>query len=448
MESMKIGMISLGCAKNLVNSEQMLYLLKQEGYTVTGDTQTADVVVLNTCGFIESAKTEAIDMILELGELKSTGAIKKLVVAGCLAERYKNEILAELPEVDAVVGVGSFLEIVKAVKAVLANERTSLFGDINRPEPETKRIITTSPAWAYLKIAEGCDNRCSYCVIPDIRGSFRSRSLENIVEEARALAAEGIKELIVVAQDITRYGLDLYGERKLAELIEKLCGIDEITWIRLHYMYPDEIDDRLIDTIAKNDKVLKYLDIPIQHISDTVLKAMNRRGTSREIKELIKKLRARVTGVVIRTSLITGHPGEDEAEFLELCDFLKEYRLERAGVFPYSPEEGTVSAGLPRVSSEMAAERAEYIAAIQAGVMDEYNDSRVDSEALVLVEGIEGDLYYGRSYAESPDVDGYVYIAGEDIPLFDFVRVKITDILDGQPIGTVCLPPALNEECV
>ena len=438
MESVKIGMISLGCAKNLVNSEQMLYLLRQEGYDVTGDVRTADVAVLNTCGFIESAKTEAIDTILELGELKKTGAIKKLIVAGCLAERYKTEILAELPEIDAAIGVGSFCEIVKAVKSVLADESVSLFGDITKPEAETKRVITTSPAWAYLKIAEGCDNRCSYCVIPDIRGPFRSRGLENILAEARNLADSGIKELIVVAQDITRYGLDLYGERRLAELIEGLCAVDGIMWIRLHYMYPDEIDDRLIDVIAKNDKVLKYLDIPIQHISDKVLTAMGRRGTSGEIKALFKKLRERLPGVVLRTSLITGHPGEDEEEFSELCDFLRESGLERAGVFPYSSEEGTVSAEMPRVSSETAAERAEYIASIQAEVMDEYNDSRLDSECLVLIEGIEGDMYYGRSFAESPDVDGYIYIAGEDIPLFEFVRVKITDILDGQPVGTVC----------
>ena len=438
MESVKIGMISLGCAKNLVNSEQMLYLLRQEGYDVTGDVRTADVAVLNTCGFIESAKTEAIDTILELGELKKTGAIKKLIVAGCLAERYKTEILAELPEIDAAIGVGSFCEIVKAVKSVLADESVSLFGDITKPEAETKRVITTSPAWAYLKIAEGCDNRCSYCVIPDIRGPFRSRGLENILAEARDLADSGIKELIVVAQDITRYGLDLYGERRLAELIEGLCAVDGIMWIRLHYMYPDEIDNRLIDVIAKNDKVLKYLDIPIQHISDKVLTAMGRRGTSGEIKALFKKLRERLPGVVLRTSLITGHPGEDEEEFSELCDFLRESGLERAGVFPYSSEEGTVSAEMPRVSSETAAERAEYIASIQAEVMDEYNDSRLDSECLVLIEGIEGDMYYGRSFAESPDVDGYIYIAGEDIPLFEFVRVKITDILDGQPVGTVC----------
>ncbi|HHT16941.1 MAG TPA: 30S ribosomal protein S12 methylthiotransferase RimO, partial [Papillibacter sp.] len=361
----KVGLISLGCAKNLVNSEQMLYLLQEAGYDVQGDStediSRADAVVINTCGFIESAKMEAIETILEIAEEKKAGNVRAIVVAGCLAERYKDELLREMPEIDAVVGVGSFADIVDAVTAALKGRAFARFGDNNLPDPETDRIITTPKGTAYVKIAEGCDNRCAYCAIPDIRGRFRSRSMESVLAEAERLAQRGVKELIVVAQDTTRYGLDLYGRRRLAELLEKLCQIEGVKWIRLHYLYPDEIDDALIHVIAREEKIVKYLDIPIQHISDKILKAMRRRGTKREIETLFRKIREQISGVVLRTSLITGLPGEGEGEFEELCAFLREAEIERAGVFPYSPEEGTPAAGMEHPPFDVAQRRAELI---------------------------------------------------------------------------------------
>ncbi|MCL2409573.1 MAG: 30S ribosomal protein S12 methylthiotransferase RimO [Oscillospiraceae bacterium] len=433
---MRVGIVSLGCAKNLINSEQMMYLLKDAGFEVTGETDGVDAVVLNTCGFIESAKMEAIETILELGESKRQGRFKKLIVTGCLAQRYKSEIFDELPEIDGAVGVGSFADIVNAVQSVMEDgEKPALFGDINAPVDETPRMITTSPVSAYLKIAEGCDNRCAFCAIPDIRGKFRSRAMENIVQEARDLAAQGIKELIVVAQDSTRYGVDLYGKRRLSELLEALCNIDELKWIRLHYLYPSEIDDKLIDTIAKNGKILKYMDIPIQHINDGVLKKMRRRGSGNETRELLRNLREKIPGVVIRTSVITGLPGEGEAEFEALCEFLTEAKIERAGVFPYSPEDGTAAESMARTDANTAAHRAELVAGVQARIMDEFNRSRIGSVTSVLIEGHNGVHYYGRSYAESPEVDGCVLVLGEGIEINDFAEVRITGIEDGDPIG-------------
>ena len=379
----KVGLISLGCAKNLVNSEQMLFLLREAGYEITGDCDSADVVVVNTCGFIESAKMEAIETILEFAEAKKAGRIKKIIVAGCLSERYKDDILKELPEIDALVGVGSYQDIVSAVKAALSGVSFSKFGDNNIPDPEVQRVITTSGVWAFLKIAEGCDNRCAFCVIPEIRGRFRSRPMENILNEAKNLTERGIKELIIVAQDTSRYGLDLYGERRLAELLRKLCQIDGLEWIRLHYLYPDEIDDVLIDVIANSDKILKYLDIPIQHISDKILKKMCRRGTSQDIRMLLSKLREKIPGVVLRTSLITGLPGEGEKEFRELYDFLKEAKIERAGVFPFSPEEGTKAAAMTFPDNETACTRAEAIMALQSDIMDNFTKNRIGSMTMV-----------------------------------------------------------------
>ena len=431
----RIGIISLGCAKNLVNTEQMMYMLTEAGYEVTGGASGVDAVVVNTCGFIESAKTEAIDTIIELGRAKDEGRIGKLIVAGCLAERYRDEIMSEMPEIDAVVGAGSFGDIVSAVKSALEGGSAAFFGDISAPVSETGRIITTSPVWAYLKIAEGCDNRCAYCVIPDIRGRYRSRTMENILNEARRLAGRGIKELIVVAQDVTRYGLDLYGKRSLPELLGELCAVDGLKWIRLHYLYPDDIDAALIDVIARNDKILKYLDIPIQHINDGILEKMRRRGTGGEIRALFKNLRERIPNVVIRTSIITGLPGEGEDEFEELCVFLREAKIERAGVFPYSPEEGSAAALMVRPASETAARRAEVLTDIQLRVMDEFVESRVGSVVTVLIEGYEDGRYYGRSYAESPDVDGFVLVYGEDIAINSFIDVKITGIENGEPAG-------------
>ena len=337
---MTVGLVSLGCAKNQVNSEQMLCLLAEAGYEITDRVDDVDVVVVNTCGFIESAKSEAIAEILELAALKAEGKIKKILVAGCLAQRYSDELLQELPEVDGLIGTGSFGDIVSAVDAVMEDRTPVLMGDINAPLEEIGRVLTTPDHWAYLKIAEGCDNRCAYCVIPSIRGRYRSRAMEDLIEEASLLASDGTKELIVVAQDTSRYGIDLYGERRLPALLTALCAIDGLEWVRVHYMYPDEITDELLDVFEKEPKLVKYFDIPIQHCNDAILRAMHRRGSRAYLDTLLKKIRARIPDAVIRTSLIAGLPGEDEAAFEELCAFLREHRLERAGCFVFSPEGG------------------------------------------------------------------------------------------------------------
>ena len=408
------AMISLGCAKNLVNSEQMLYLMSEAGFTLLPDPDGADLVIVNTCGFIDAAKSEAIDNILEMAELKKAGRLGGLIVTGCLAERYKDSILAELPEIDAVLGVGSFKDIVAAANAVMERRTLSLFGDQSAPIDELPRVVTTGPGWAWLRIAEGCDNFCAFCAIPFIRGRYRSRTMENILEEARELAAHGAKELIVIAQDITRYGTDLYGKRMLAELCRRLAEIEGVRWLRLHYLYPDQFDDELIEEIASNDKIVKYLDIPIQHINDTILKRMNRRGTGGEIRALFKKLRERIPGLVLRTSLIAGLPGEGEAEFEELCEFLREARIERAGVFPFSPEEGTPAAKMEHVDFEEARRRADLILELQAPIMDAFCEGFVGKTLDVLCEGYdeESGMYCGRSYADSPEIDGQVLFDG------------------------------------
>ena len=408
------ALISLGCAKNLVNSEQMLYLLDEAGYTLTPEPEGADLAIVNTCGFIDAAKSEAIDTILEMAELKKEGKLGGLIVCGCLTERYQDTILQELPEIDAVLGVGSFGEIVKAADAVLEGRRESLFGDRNAPVEEIPRVVSTGPSWAYLRIAEGCNNFCAFCAIPYIRGHYRSRSLENVVAEAKDLAAHGVKELIVIAQDITRYGTDLYGKRCLAQLCRELGKIEGIRWIRLHYLYPDQFDDELIEEIASNDKIVKYLDIPIQHINNTILKRMNRRGTGDEIRALFKKLRERIPGLVLRTSLIAGLPGEDEAAFEELCEFLREARIERVGVFPFSPEEGTPAAKMEHVDFEEAQRRADLILALQAPIMEDFCQSLVGKTLDVLCEGFdeESGLWVGRSWADSPEIDGQVLFDG------------------------------------
>ncbi len=433
----KVNLISLGCAKNLVNSEQMLCLIDEAGFEIISSPEGADAVILNTCGFIDNAKMEAIDNIIWLGELKNEGLVKKIIVAGCLPERYKEELSSEMPEIDAMVGVGSFGEIVDVINSVLGGKSDSRFGDIHAPVEETGRIISTGPSWAYIKIAEGCDNRCSYCIIPKLRGKFRSRPMENIIEEAKALAEAGVKELIVVAQDITRYGIDIYNKRSLSKLLETLCQIEGIEWVRLHYLYPDEIDDELIDVIAKNDKILKYIDLPIQHINNEVLRLMNRRGTGDEVRALFKKLRDKIPGVVLRTSIIAGLPGEGETEFEELCEFLREAKIERAGVFPFSPEEGTAAAKMEYPDADIAQRRAELIMDIQAGIMDDFNNSRINSTVTVLCEGIDEEtgLFYGRSFAESPDVDGYIFFGGEDVLPGNFYSVKILDDLNGDLFG-------------
>lgn len=408
------ALISLGCAKNLVNSEQMLYLMDEAGYELVSEPDGAGLVIVNTCGFIDAAKSEAIDTILEMAELKKAGRLGGIIVTGCLSERYKDSISEELPEIDSVLGVSNFGDIVAAADAVCAGRRLRLFANQSAPIDEIPRLISTGPGWAYLRIAEGCDNFCAFCAIPFIRGRYRSRKIEDIIDEAKELADHGVKELIVIAQDITRYGTDLYGKRCLAKLCSELSKIDGIEWLRLHYLYPDQFDDELIDELATNDKIVKYLDIPIQHINDSILKAMNRRGTGGEIRALFKTLRERIPGLVLRTSLITGLPGEGEAEFEELCEYLKEARIERVGVFPFSPEEGTRAAGMERVSQEEAERRAELIMELQAPIMDEFCAGFVGKTIRVLCDGFDEDsgLLSGRSYADSPDIDGQVLFSG------------------------------------
>lgn len=434
----RIGVISLGCAKNQVNAEQMMYLLREAGYTILPSVEGADVVIINTCGFIDSAKSEAIDHILAMAELKAAGVIGKILVTGCLSQRYQEAILQEMPEVDGVLGTGSYQYIVSAVKQLLNGETVARFDDINAPTDEIGRILTTPEHYAFLKIAEGCDNRCSYCVIPSLRGKFRSRTLEDCLYEARMLAEDGVKELIVVAQDTSRYGIDLYGERKLAQLLRELCKIEKLHWIRIHYLYPDEMSDELIDVIASEPKIVKYMDIPIQHVNDTILKKMNRRGTRAELDALFAKLRARIPGVVIRTSLITGLPGEGEEEFDELCDWLREHKLERVGAFAFSPEEGTPAAKMEHPDEETAIHRAEIVCEIQSRIMDECNDARIGTTMEVLCEGYdpETERYFGRTYADSPDIDGRVLFESEKaVHTGSFVNVSITGVSDGDLVG-------------
>ena len=432
-----IGMISLGCAKNQVNAEHMLWLLRQAGYEISPDPDGAELVIVNTCGFIESAKTEAIDNILAMAQLKAEGRIQKILVTGCLAQRYQEEILKELPEVDGVLGTGSYYDVANAVGQVLSGKRYKRFDDINAAQSEDGRILTTPEYYAYLKIAEGCDNHCAFCIIPALRGRYRSRPMAELLDEASELASAGVKELIVIAQDITRYGMDWDGKPHLADLLEELCKLD-FHWIRLHYLYPEWIDDRLIDVIAREGKILKYLDIPLQHCNDKILKKMNRRGDKKYLCALLDKLRERIPGLVLRTSIIAGLPGEGEEEFDERCDFLREQKLLRAGVFPYSPEEGTRAAKMERVDSDEAARRAERIVDIQSEIIDAWNDERQGDVMEVLCEGFDGQamLFGGRSYAESPDIDGRIYFsAPRDVAAGEFVPVRITGAEGGELTG-------------
>ena len=433
----RVGMISLGCAKNQVNAEQMLYRLQQAGYTLQEDVDGADLVIVNTCGFIDSAKSEAIDNILAMGALKQEGRIGRLLVTGCLSQRYQDEILQEMPEVDGVLGTGSYDDIVSVADRLLnGGETVSEFGDIDAPADEAGRVLTTPQHYAYIKIAEGCNNFCAFCAIPYIRGRYRSRPIENIIDEATELAQHGVKELIVIAQDITRYGTDIYGKRSLARLCRELAKIDGVEWIRLHYLYPDQFDDELIDELASNDKVVKYLDIPIQHINNAILKRVNRRGTGDEIRELFKTLRERIPGLVLRTSLIAGLPGEGEAEFEELCEFLREARIERVGVFPFSPEEGTPAAKMEHVDEDEARRRADLIMQLQAPIMDDFCQSFVGKTIRVLCVGYDEELQrcIGRSYADSPDIDGLVYFTGR-CPEGEMTDVLISGADDGMLIG-------------
>ena len=434
-----VSMISLGCAKNQVNAEQMLFRLQEAGYRVSGEVAGADLVIINTCGFIDSAKEEAIQHILQTAQLKEAGLVGKILVTGCLAQRYQNEILQEMPEVDGVLGTGSYYDIASAAAQVLEGKVVEEYGDIDAPVDETGRILTTPDYYAYLKIAEGCDNHCSYCVIPSLRGKYRSRTMDDCLYEARMLAEDGVKELIVVAQDTSRYGIDLYGERKLPELLRELCKIEKLHWVRVHYLYPDELTDELLDVIASEPKIVNYFDIPIQHVNDTILKKMNRRGTKAELCELFGKIRTRIPDAVIRTSLITGLPGEGEAEFEELCRWLREYKLERVGAFAFSPEEGTAAAKMEHPDQETAVRRAEIVSELQSRIMDECNEARLGTTMEVLCEGYdpESEQYFGRTYADSPEIDGTVTFHSEKtVRVGSFVRVKITGVNDFALVGT------------
>ena len=435
----KIGFISLGCAKNQVDCERMIFRVQEAGFEVRPDVVGCDVVVINTCGFIDSAKTEAIDAILQMAALKEEGLVGKILVTGCLSQRYQDEIMKEMPEVDGVLGTGSYTQVVPAIEALLEERSVQEFGDIDAPEEETGRILTTPEHYAYLKIAEGCDNRCSYCIIPYLRGKFRSRQMDDVLYEARVLAANGVKELLVVAQDTSRYGTDLPGHKRLLpELLRRLCEIDGLHWIRLHYLYPDEIDDELIEVIASEEKIVKYLDLPIQHCNSRILHLMNRRGDGPFLRQVLTNLRKKIPGLVIRTSVITGLPGEGEEEFAELCDFLKEMRMERVGAFPFSPEEGTPAATMEFPDSSVAQQRAQMVETIQSAIMDAYSESMIGKTVEVLVDGYDEEMeqFYGRTYADSPEIDGRVWIATDE-PLTEgtFIKVCVDAVVDGDLSG-------------
>lgn len=431
-----VSFISLGCAKNQIDCEQMMYLLEQAGWEIRPEPEDVELVVVNTCGFIDAAKSEAIDNILAVAQKKAEGRVGKLLVTGCLAQRYQREVLQELPEVDGVLGTGSYFDVVSAAEQLLRGSPVAEFGSIHAPVEETGRILTTPRHYSYIKIAEGCDNCCAFCVIPKLRGRYRSRAMEDILAEAEGLAANGTRELIVVAQDTSRYGIDRYGEHKLPELLRRLCRIEGIHWVRVHYTYPDEIGDELIETVAAEPKIVKYLDIPIQHVNDGILKKMNRRGDKAYLEALFAKLRSRIPGLVLRTSLIAGLPGEGEAEFEELCAFLRKYRLERVGAFAFSPEEGTPAARMDYPDEETARGRADYIAELQADILDAWNEARFDTVMEVLTDDWDGRFYYGRTYADSPGIDGTVRFESDaEHKPGDFVQVLILGAEDGELIG-------------
>ena len=436
----KVGMISLGCPKNQVDAEHMLALMDAEGWEIVDYVDGCDVVIVNTCGFIDDAKKEAIENILDMVELKKEGVIGKIIVTGCLAQRYKEEIVKEIPEVDAVIGIGANGDIIKTVEEVMSGVDT-----IENYPPqcelplEGQRILTTPQYWAYLKIGEGCSNRCTYCTIPSIRGNMRSRSMENIIDEAKQLAELGVKELILIAQDTTSYGLDLYGELKLPELLNELCKIDSIEWIRLLYCYPDRITDELIETMKNQDKVVNYIDLPLQHADDKILKAMNRRGDQALIRSVISKLRTEIPDVVIRTTFIVGFPEEGEKEFETLAEFVNEIEFDRLGVFTFSPQEGTPAFDMDnQVDEDVKTRRGEIIMQDQYSIMEEKNNEKIGKIYKVVVEDYDGysDSYTGRTYMDAPEIDGLVkFTSQKDLEIGDFVNVEIFDIEDYDLIG-------------
>lgn len=439
----KIAMVSLGCAKNQVDAEQMMAKIVEKGYAFVEEAGLADIALVNTCGFIQSAKEEAIGWIMELIDLKNEGRIKHIVVTGCLSERYREQFVKEFPEVDAVVGISEYGRICEILDMVTAGERVCCFGVKESHSMEGKRILSTLPHYAYMRIADGCDNCCTYCAIPQIRGRFRSRPIENIVDEARLLAADGVKELVIVAQDTTRYGLDLYGKLALPKLLDKLCEIDGFKWIRLLYCYPERITDELINCIKRQDKIVKYLDIPMQHCDGGILKRMNRRGDEKFLRELVAKLRAEIPGITLRTTFITGFPGETEEQFNALGDFAQDMRFERMGCFAYSEEEDTPAAGFPdMVEEEVREHRKEILEEQQDARVAELYGSMTGSETEVVVEGYDRYLehYFGRSAMFAPEIDGMIYFRApksRGLKIGDFVRIKILDVVDNNLIGEV-----------
>ena len=446
---MKVGFVSLGCPKNQLDTEVMLHEVAVAGYEITPEETEADVVIINTCGFIESAKKEAIENILDIAWLKKNHHLKAIVVTGCLAERYRESILEEFPEVDAVLGVGSIHRIVEAIEAVTVKKKKgshrkySSFEDKNEVRLGGDRILTTPEYTAYLKVAEGCDNRCAYCAIPSIRGKFRSRPIEDLVAEAKQLEALGVRELSIVAQDTTRYGLDLYGEYRLAELLRRITEETKIPWIRLLYCYPDKVTDELIAEMRDNPRILKYIDLPVQHISDRMLLAMNRHGDSAMIRGVIGKLRREIPDIVIRTTFIVGFPGESEEDFEELCEFVKETKFERAGVFPYSREEDTPAYDLPdQIDEQVKQDRADILMREQLEINEARNETKVGQTITVLCEDYDpvSEMHFGRSAEDAPEIDGKVYFrAAKRIAAGSFVQVKIREVLDYDLMGRAIL---------
>lgn len=436
----KVGIVSLGCAKNQVDAEMLLFTLKNKGFTIVNDPADADAVIVNTCGFIDSAKQESIDEIIELGKLKQEGTIKAIIVTGCLAERYKNEITKQLYEVDAAIGIGANQKIADVVLEALNGKKTELFPDKSLLPMEGGRVQSTPFYSAYLKVAEGCDNCCTYCAIPLIRGHFRSRQPDDVIKEAEQLAANGVKELNVIAQDTTRYGEDLFGEPYLAKLLKRLCKIDGFKWIRVLYCYPDRVTDELIDVIAEEDKIVKYIDIPLQHCNGEVLKNMNRRGNRESLTALLNKIKSKIPNVIFRSTFITGFPGETEEQFEELADFAAEIKFQRLGCFPYSKEEDTKASLMEnQIDDDIKQKRADIIMEHQQSVMAQYCESLIGSEVEVLVEGFDklAECFFGRTYADAPEVDGCVFFTcdGEKPKAGDFVKVKITDYMGCDPVG-------------
>ena len=435
----KIGMISLGCPKNQVDAEMMLAKLKDAGFEITSDESEADAVIVNTCGFIEEAKQEAIENILDVASYKKEGNLKSLIVTGCLAERYKDEIKEQMPEVDVVVGLGSNGDIVSIVKNALNGQRYSTYGEKESLDLCGKRIITTPSYTAYIKIAEGCDNCCTYCAIPQIRGRFRSKPMEDIIFEAEKLADSGVKELIVVAQDTTRYGEDLYGEPKLAMLLTNLCQVIGIHWIRVLYTYPERITNELLRVIAEQPKLVKYMDIPMQHCNKEILRRMNRSGSKEELQRLVERIRILVPGVAVRTTLITGFPGETEEQFEELCEFVKQVGFDRLGCFAYSKEEGTPAADFPdQIDEQIKIDRADLVMNDQLSITIKNNSNKIGSVREVLVEGYDDYIkcYYGRTAEDAPDIDGKVFFMSEQkLEPGMFVNVKINDLIEYDLLG-------------